>query len=161
MFITLFSILSSQLLGCFSHHFFVSKTIMDYAPDKGVVEITMRFFSDDLEKALAGYTGSDFKINGGEAAAVQQVESYIRQHFSSSINGKSVVCNWVGMEAGSDLTYCYWEISIGEPLRSIEVMNDCLMEVFPEQQNIVDFSAHSTTQTTLLVKGATRHSFTR
>jgi len=161
MFLSLFSIGFSSLMGFATHHFYVSKTIMNYTPDKGAVEVTMRFFTDDLEKAMGVFTSSDFKVNASDIAASQLVADYVERHFRASVNGKAVHCSWVGMEAEADLTYCYLEISVGEPIQTIEVVNHALMEVFPEQQNIVDFSALSTTQTAILVKGSSQHTFSR
>lgn len=148
-------------MGSVLHHFYVSKTIINYLPDKGAVEITMRFFTDDLSKAVSGFAASEVNVSVSDPDTFNAVAAYIEQHFSASVNGKVTRCNWVGMEAESDLTYCYLEISVGEPLRTMDVMHDGLMEVFPEQQNIVDFSTLSTTQTAILVKGSCRHSFTR
>jgi hypothetical protein len=143
------------------HHFYVSKTIMNYSPDKGTIEITMRFFTDDLELGISKATSSPFKLGNGEVNESTKVDAYIHQHFHLAVNGRSGICNWVGMETEADLTYCYLEIVLGETLRNMDVMNDCLMEIYPEQQNIIDLTAQSTTQTAILVKGASRHSFTR
>jgi len=144
------------------HHFYVSKTIMNYSPVKGTIEMTTRFFTDDLEKAISSFSSSEFSFKqDGDASDAQKVSAYLDQHLKISINGSPIQCNWVGMETEVDLTYCYLEIAVGEYLRNVEIMNDCLMEIFPEQQNIIDLSIQSTTQTAILVKGANRHLFVR
>ena len=134
---------------------------MNYSPNKGTIEITMRFFTDDLELAISKATSSPFALGHSEVNESTSVSAYIHQHFHLTVNGRSGICNWVGMETEADLTYCYLEIVLGEPLRNIEVMNECLMEIFPEQQNIIDLTTQAATQTAILVKGASRHSFTR
>lgn len=161
MILAILILMASHLPGLCLHHFYVSKTIMHYAPEKGTIEITVRFFTDDLERAVAAHSSTDFKITHGDNDEGTKVEAYIKQHFTTVVNGKPVVWNWIGMEAQADLTYCYMEYAIGESLRNLEISNDCLMELFPEQQNIVDFSALSTTQTAILVRGASHHSFSR
>jgi len=155
-------ITSLMSLALPAHHFYVSKTILNYLPDRGTIEITMRYFTDDLEKVASTFSSSDIKLNDQENSMVSHViASYIEKHCVIALNGRPVASRWVGMETEADLTYCYLEISVSEPLRNLEISNDCLMEVFPEQQNIVDFSVQGTTQTALLVKGSCRHSFTR
>ncbi len=127
------------------HDFHLSKCLIEYSVADQAVQITMYMFLDDLEEALR-QQGKDklFICSGKEhPEAENYLFQYIQQQFKIAVNEESVNFEFVGKEQSEDLqaVWCYLEVLDISNFKSIEVHNSILMEIFDDQQNIVQISA--------------------
>lgn len=121
------------------HAFHTSITEMRYNAKGKTVEISLRVFSDDLEKALsANHQNKKFvlEINDKNDPFVEQ---YIRKHFIIT-NPKNQNRNYqyIGKEKEGEAIWIYLEMPLNESLKGSKIQNDVLMEFFDDQTNIVN-----------------------
>ena len=134
----LFALLIIIISG-FSHKFYVSLVQIEFNQETEAVEITMKIFTDDLEYAISGSQkpyGLGAENEPLEADSV--LYFYIRNNFSITINGQPYTPNYIGKEVEMDVTWIYTEILGIESVRTVEVSNLMLTELFDDQVNLVN-----------------------
>ncbi len=125
------------------HKFYVSVTQVEYyAPDKAV-QITSRVFIDDMEKALEERYGVDLLLATAKESpqADAYIEKYLQAKFAVRIDGEPAAWYFLGKKIDGDMIVLFLEVpDINlENLRTVEIQNEVLMDVFEEQKNIVHF----------------------
>ncbi len=149
------------LMSAYMHKFYVSKTTVVFNDRTRIFEVTSKFFTDDLEKALVN--GGDKALHLGqenESAEVDAlIEKYVTEHLKIKINDESIAMRYVGKEVDSDLTYCYFEFFRTPQFITMKIDNTLLVDFFPEQQNIVDLTMNSSTKTIILLNNKTVDTF--
>jgi hypothetical protein len=121
------------------HEFYVSLTEIHYNSNNERLEVSMRLFPDDLDRAL-------FERNGIQTQLATKLEheradsllkAYLLEGFSLQADRQEILFQYLGKEAESDAIWCYLE---SEPLpvpRELSIRNELLTEVFTDQVNIV------------------------
>ncbi len=131
--------------GCLSgsrpltlHDFHVSVTQMHYNAKERTFEISLRVFTDDLEKALS--TEAKTLIRLGVADKNDPLlEKYIRSHFAYVNPQKQAKpFAYVGHEIEADAHWLYLEMPYEEPYRGGVMKQNVLMELFDDQVNMVN-----------------------
>jgi hypothetical protein len=127
-------------LCSFSYHkFYVSIYQVDFVPEKKRVEITARIFIDDLNLALE----QEFKtkINLGEISETSQdvlfLEKYLTKHLRISIDGKEKSVLFLSKEIENNVVIVYLKISDVKKINAIKIHNNALLELYEDQQNII------------------------
>lgn len=127
-------------LSAFNYHkFYVSIYQVDFVPEKRRVEITARIFIDDLKRALE----QEFKakINLGEPSETSQdvvyLQQYLAKHFLISIDGNEKSMRFMSKEIENNIVIVYLKISDIKKFKSLKVQNNALLEVYANQQNIM------------------------
>lgn len=123
----------------FLHPFYVSITEIKQNPASHSLEISCRMFSDDLEKALEKqyHTELDIIKPKDKALVNKLINNYVKQHLMISADGKALNYNYVGYEIQEDGTWSYFEVKGIDRLKKINVHDDLLYEVHPEQINMM------------------------
>ncbi|MES2516566.1 MAG: DUF6702 family protein [Bacteroidota bacterium] len=136
--------LSSSLKVCnFSanklHDFHTSITEMRYNAKEKAYEVSLRVFSDDLEKALAAIHQNQKIVLSNIDKNDAFVEQYVRKHFVIT-NPKNQKRNYqyIGKEKEGEAIWIYLEISANEPINGSKLQNDILLDFFEDQTNIVN-----------------------
>ena len=127
------------VISAFSHKFYVSLVQVEFNQETEALEITMKIFTDDLEYAISGSQisyGLGTENEPSEADTI--LYDYIRKNFSIAINGQSYTPNYIGKEVEMDVTWIYTEILGIESIRTVEVSNLMLTELFDDQVNLVN-----------------------
>ena len=121
------------------HPLYVSVTEIDYNPSAKSLEVAVRIFTDDLEKALEDQ-GTE-KLYLGTASesekADRYIATYLSQKFQIKSNGTEVSFNFLGKEAGLDVCWCYLEAVNIEKPDELEVQCKLLTEIYESQENII------------------------
>jgi hypothetical protein len=136
------------------HKYYVSKTNIEFNARTGGYEITMKFFTDDFERALGATDDHPLRLGSPQEAedANERIENYITQKFVMKFNNTFTPMRFVGKEVENDLTYCYFEYTPPTEWHSLEFYNTFLIELFPDQENVVDFTWNTTTRTLIFVR---------
>jgi hypothetical protein len=121
------------------HDFHTSITEMRYNPKEKSFEISLRVFTDDLEKALS-ITNQNKKFiveNNDKNDAL--VETYIKKHFviTNAKNQKPTI-NYIGKEKEGDATWIYLEMPVNGGISGSKIQNNVLIDIFEDQTNIVN-----------------------
>ncbi len=123
-----------------AHKFHTSFTEADYNAKERSLQITLRTFPDDLENILT-------KRNGGKKGVrvdrKQETEpllvAYLQETFQlKNAKGEIVKLSWVGMDAGVDSAWLYFEAPMPEGLAGAELRNQFLFDLYDDQINLVN-----------------------
>ena len=121
------------------HAFHTSLTEMRYNAKSKGFEVSLRVFTDDLEKVLS-HDNQNKKIvienNDNNDALVEQ---YLKKHFML-VNAKNQLktIQYVGKEKEGDATWIYLEIPLNEAVAGLKLKNDVLIDMYDDQTNIVN-----------------------
>ena len=102
-------------------------------------EISLRVFTDDLEKVLSATNQNrKFTLENNDKND-PLVEAYIRKHFVV-INSKNqkLNINYIGREKEGEATWIYLELPVNESINGLKIQNDVLIDMFDDQTNILN-----------------------
>jgi hypothetical protein len=153
-------LLSSFLLFSLTpkHEYHVSVTHMQYNPAARSFEVSIRIFTDDLERALAQSNNGQRFIVRNDDKNDPFVERYIRKAFVlSDAQKRPAEIRYVGKEQEEDATWIYLEIPFQGKLEGYKLRNEALMEVFDDQVNMTNLKFTSDKKTFLFKKGQPVH----
>ncbi|MDO7138880.1 DUF6702 family protein [Algibacter lectus] len=127
------------------HKYYISVTQVEYVKDKKSVQIISRVFIDDLEKALRHSYDENITLdeNNDTEATNAYLEKYINTNLKLSINKQPATLQFVGKEYDGDIIRFYLEVVDIQNVKSLEVSNEMLFAVCPDQQNIVKTKINS------------------
>lgn len=118
------------------HPFYISVVEMNHNPKEATVEISVRIFSEDLEKTIKKYTTAKIDINNppDKAFMDKQINTYISQRLKLKINGQPVTFNYIGYEIQKESAWCYFEITKVPEVKKLEVVDCSLLYDFEKSQ---------------------------
>ncbi len=136
------------------HKYYISMTKIKYVQEERSVQVTMRFFIDDLEKTLNNRFKKEFNLATKEELkeADKFLNLYIHQKFGVVINKQKVEYTYLGKEYENDVVFLYMEGVDIDDISSIEVKNSMLMESFEEQQNYIKLFMNDQVKTMVLTR---------
>lgn len=144
-------ILLVSLLNLF-HPFYVSVTEVTQNSKTKTVQVSVRVFFDDFEKALD--TRYKVKINILKPADRKKVDlliaDYLKNHLKIKANQKSLDLKYVGYEIEEDAAWCYFETEPLPPVRTFDIQNDILFEEHSSQSNMVHATVNGQRKSTKL-----------
>ncbi|MDN3724556.1 hypothetical protein QRD02_09185 [Aequorivita sp. SDUM287046] len=136
------------------HKFYVSITKIEYVKEENSLQIITKIFTDDVEDALQlMYDPSIVLDSKNESKKVDEnIKRYILKNLVIKVNGKPLTLNYIGKEFDTDMLVAYFEVKDLKELKSIDIENKVLMEIFPEQQNIIHLKTPKTRRSLILDK---------
>ena len=140
------------------HEYHVSVTQMQYNPAQKSLEISIRVFTDDLEKALSMENNNRrFVINNSDQNDAF-VEKYLRKSFVMMDARQQVrPFQYVGKEQEADATWIYLEVPAQGTIEGWMLQNNLLMDVFSDQMNMLNLKLPTGKKTILFKKGQSLH----
>lgn len=143
-----------------AHKFYVSVTNIGYSEKDDALQITSRVFIDDLDQVLKERYDIDAKLSTDEESKLADVylEKYLRAKFIVEINGENKSYEIIGRKYDNDVCIFYLELAAIElPLvKSIQIQNKMLTDLFDEQQNVVHFKINGKKKSFVLIKSDTK-----
>lgn len=142
------------LLAFGLHKYYISLTKIDFIEKEKSVQITMRFFIDDIETTLESRYEVDLELGTEKENKKADVylEKYIASKFKIIINQEVKNFDFLGKEYENDLVFFYLEIIDIEAIDDISVQNKMLFEDFPEQENFIKININNFKKTFVLRK---------
>lgn len=125
----------------FAHPFHISLTEIKWNTETEQLEISQKIFWDDLEIAMSGYHDEsiDFLNPANKEKLKQQIELYLLAQNQLWVEGKEIRLNFLGYEVEEDAAWFYLESEKLSKPTSIKVKNSLLIDIFPDQKNVVQF----------------------
>jgi hypothetical protein len=153
---SLFVLLLPLLAFTVAHKFYVSVTNISYSDKDRSIQITSRIFIDDFENVLQERYGIETHLatDAETSLANEYIEKYLRTKFLMFIDGEKEDYIFLGKKYDNDIMICYLEIPevpIAE-VKSLEVQNELLTDLFDEQQNVVHFKVKGKKKSFVLIK---------
>lgn len=156
--IALFTVLFTLITAISAHRFYTAIFQINFVPQKKLVQITTRIFADDLNDALKNQNRKTTFL-GTEKETPEDValmKKYLTEKFKFAINGKTYPINYLSMELEDNVVICYYSIKDIAKINSFEVENSVLIEIHPEQQNIIQFNDNGNKMSLLLSNETTK-----
>lgn len=137
-----------------AHKFYVSITKIEYVKEKSSLQIITKIFTDDIEDVLKQRYDASISLDTKKEteAADEDLKKYLLQKINISVNGKPVKLDYIGKEYDTDMLVVYIEVKDVKELKTIEIENKVLMEMFPEQQNIIHLKTPESRRSLILDK---------
>ena len=134
------SIVATLLCGSWLlHKFYVSLSEIRFNSESERLEVSIRIFPDDLDRALQSIFGISAHLatdmEHKEADSLLQI--YLDFHIAIKVNGEPVILKYLGKEPEADAIWCYME---SEPIiapSSILIRSSLLTDEFEDQVNII------------------------
>lgn len=121
------------------HPFYVSVTEIVYNKNPGTVQVSVRIFFDDFEKALE--KRNKVQVNILKPANKQQVDAmiaaYVKDHLKIIANDKNLDLKFQGYEIEEDAAWCYFETASVPSIKQFHIKNDILFEQHSSQSNMI------------------------
>lgn len=142
------------ITGFNDHKFYVSTTKVDYVKEQKSIQIISKIFVDDLEQVLQKRHNSKVQLDPKKETDLDQnyLLDYILKKLKFKVNGNDTQPIYIGKEYDIDILNIYFEIEKIDMLRSLEIENKILIDLFPEQQNIIHFSNEKNKKNLILDK---------
>ncbi len=139
------------------HPFYVSVCTIDFNSENRTLEIEVKIFTDDFERALEETTDRKFFLGTPKELeeADELIERYFEDHLKIWLNDSEIQLNYLGKEVEIDATWCYIESEeIPSTKKNLQgeltVTNRILLEPFDDQSNIVHITAEGKSKSLLL-----------
>jgi hypothetical protein len=126
------------------HKYYVSLTEIRFNEQSSRMEISMRIFPDDLDRAIVAQYGVDAHLSSSleSPLADSLLGEYLLAHFSLFSDDHDMAFTYLGKEPEADAIWCYLE---SEPVSAVpsrlKIKNNILMEQFEDQVNIIQVYA--------------------
>lgn len=122
-----------------AHEYYVSVTKVEYVKEEKSLQIISQIFIDDFEKVLRQrYDESITLAEKNESETIEKfIEDYLNFKIDFKVNTQDVEFNFLGKEYKDDIVYCYLEIENVEAIKTMEIKNEVLFDIYPKQQNIL------------------------
>lgn len=121
------------------HPFYVSVTELEQNVKTKTVQVSVRIFFDDFEKALGARYKA--KVNILKPADRKQLDlmisGYVMEHLKIKTNGAAVVLKYQGYEIQEDAAWCYFETVPLKDIKQLSIQNDILFEQHESQINMI------------------------
>ena len=135
------SLILFSIVTAFSvkHDYYVSVTKVEYIKEEKSIQIISQIFIDDFEKLLR--QRYDESITIAEENEPENVELYMKKYLDYKldfkINAIDKPFKFLGKEYKDDIVYCYLEIENVSDIKTIEIKNEILFDIYKQQQNIL------------------------
>ncbi len=149
---------TAVLLMSFSalHKFYLSVSEITYSESDQKLRIVSRIFIDDLDAVLLSRYEIDSKLTTEfeDQMAQYYVEKYLKAKLLLRVNGTVLEYNILGHKVDNDQLVFFMEADFKEleNIKSIEVQNEVLMDLFEEQQNIVHLQLKGKKKSLMLIR---------
>ena len=120
------------------HPFFVSVIDINHNAKEATAEVSIRIFTDDLEKTLQKNSTINIDLVHPENKTIidKKLNEYIKNHLHLKINNTSVTGSYLGYEIVKESVWIYFEVSGIRELNKLEVDCNLLYDFETSQINI-------------------------
>jgi hypothetical protein len=125
-----------------AHEYFFAFAEVEYKKTSGVIEATLIVTTHDFEKWLdnKGWSGKDLISSADDSLSIQFIEDEINKHFQISSDIHDLIgMNLIGYENQLIGTTQFYLTAEVEPVQLFNFKFDLMMDLFPEQQNKLNF----------------------
>lgn len=135
-----------------AHKFYVSITKVEYIEEEKSLQIITKIFTEDLEKTLRERYGVDIHLDSKKETDTDAVfiQKYLLKKLKINVNNASATIEYIGIEYENDIIKIYMEIKNISEIKTFEIENKLLMDMFNEQQNIIHFKKNKLRKSLML-----------
>ena len=123
------------------HKYYLSVSNVKYSAKAAALQMTSRFFIDDLEDVLNERLDKKMSLGNPDGLADLKpiLNRYISKRLNVTIDSKNVEPVVIGAEYDADQIIIYIEMPTAQRPKNVEMSYKALFELFPEQKNLIHF----------------------
>lgn len=127
-----------------AHAYHASLMQVRYNATKQRLEVALKVFTDDFEKALFVGQAAPVSLEESPKAQTTALTTALlrRSVVLGTRPGEALPLQFLGFEKENDSHWLYFSVQLTQPVTSIYLQNKVLMDVFPDQTNIVNVEAN-------------------
>jgi hypothetical protein len=131
------------------HDFHTSLTEVNYNAKTGSLEVSIRVFTDDLERMLnENKQTKALKIEDEAQKIDPLLEQYFRKNFALIGPNKEVkLAKFYGKEKEADATWLFFEIADCQHIKEFSIYNAIFQDMFTDQTNLINIIYPSSKKT--------------
>ncbi|MBI2273212.1 MAG: hypothetical protein HYU70_05405 [Bacteroidetes bacterium] len=121
------------------HPFYVSVIEINHNAKEATAEVSVRIFTEDLEKTIQKYTTTRLDmLKPADAAFLdKQIGNYLTRTIRLKINGQPVTMNYLGHEIQKESVWSYLEIPKITDIKKLEIDCSLLYDFEKLQSNLI------------------------
>ena len=130
-------------LSSWFHPVHVSVTNVDLDPETGIINVSVKLFSDDFEDLILRKYEVQLMITRQEDPGehIAALDSYVADALQFTINGRETVeMNFSGFELNEEAIWLFYTYEYGGKIRKMMVCNELMPEKFDDQTNLMIIS---------------------
>ena len=138
------------------HAYHSSITELRYNPAKQQLELSVKVFTDDFEKALSAGQPTPVSLSAPGPRPLALTAAYLQRTLQfKTAAGASLPLQVLGLQAEQDGHWIYCKVPLPGPgpLPGVQLRQALLLEVFGDQMNIVNIEAGGKKQSALFRAG--------
>ncbi|MBL7791615.1 MAG: hypothetical protein JNK77_04800 [Saprospiraceae bacterium] len=132
-----------------------------YRQESQRLHLQFKFFWDDLEATLEKQEGRELSLTSPSAENERLLSDFVRKHFCMQVNQKNLTLRYLRAEVEDVVLKVSFAADNLEsaPTYRIDLTNDILLDVFPDQYNLVrlDFFGDGNLTTLRFERSEKRH----
>jgi len=142
------------LIAASAHKYYLSVTDISFNEEENSIQIITRLFYDDVEDVLKERYDSSIVVDAtyDQEKLDGYLSKYLSQKLKLTVNAVEQKTTFVGKEFEDDYVVCYVEITNIEAVKSLEIENTLLTDLFPEQKNMVHTKINKKKKSFLLTR---------
>nr|WP_152565605.1 DUF6702 family protein [Nonlabens ulvanivorans] len=136
-----------------AHKYYLSVSNLKYNAKVGALQMTSRFFIDDLEDVLSARADENIILTEDDNLTKykQLIGDYFTSRLRIKVDGDLIPIDYLGSEIDNDQLVLYIEIPVDREPLEIEMRFTALMELFEDQKNMVHLKIRGERKTLLMV----------
>ena len=146
-----------------NNKYYVSTTAIDYRPDLGTLQLTVKIFTDDFQNLLQKRYESDLRLDPDSDPKKIDFYSarYLQQKIKLNVDAQAVALQYLGKTYDIDQVSLFLEVTDVLGFSTLTIENTLLFELFDDQQNIVRVKTPTQRKSFLQTQGRARDVFKR
>jgi len=144
------------------HPLHVSVTEIEFDEKDKALEIMMRVFVDDLELTMRQKMNQpELDITAPKGTTIDaMMMPYINDHLKITVDNKAQKLHYLGHEQEGEAFIFYVEVENIKKLKTVQVMNNIIMEIHDDQSNLVHVTVRGKVKSLRLTKDQQVNSLT-
>lgn len=137
------------------HPMHVSVTEIKYDEKDKELEVVSRIFIDDFEKTIQNKLQQpelDILEPKNGQTTDEMAEKYLADHIKISLDNKPFKVEYLGHEREGEAFIFYFVVSKVKKWKTIQVLNDVIMETYDDQSNLVHVTAQGNVKSLRLTR---------
>lgn len=134
----------NTVLTLMAHPFYVGVAEVAYDQEDQRIEVAVKLFTDDLERALReAYNAPVLDIAGENESSLTDslIQEYLGEHFHITTNGKRIPMRYLGREGNVDASWVYIYFPTSKAPTTATIAFTAFFELFDDQRNLVHVKA--------------------
>ena len=136
------------------HAYHATLTELRYNPEKKQLELAIKVFADDLERVLSRGQATPVSLSEVGPRPSVLIAAYLRRTLElKTAGGQPLPLQFLGMQPEKDGYWLYCKSELPRTMAGIQLRQTMLLELFPDQVNIVNVEAGTKKQSALFRTG--------